>query len=241
MAVDRRVVKQAPFLASPPGRQPIADAERHFDNRAVVGNRRELLVDSGSVERGQRDGRGEIVECQKQEQRPLRGGPAEGRPEGRHYVFRSAGLQAGQPRQSQRHQHTEREIHAHHRAARHARVLDERHEARERLRQRQSHVKPRNRQKWSERPDRKHGEHDLPPARLFAVAPLPSSHQQHDDGNDAEPADRFDSVEPEIRRISALTRAAVQRMKRISRERRERIDAARCAAPEISLAHVTAR
>ena len=80
---------------------------------------------------------------------------------------RASGRPASQPRQSQCHQHAERQVHAHHRAAGHPRDLDERHEARECLRQRQSSVEPSYRQERTQRPDRKHDEDDLPPARLF--------------------------------------------------------------------------
>ena len=55
-----------------------------------------------------------------------------------------------------------------------------------------------------QRPDRKHDKHDLPPARLFGIEPLPSSDQQHDDGHDAEPAHRFDAIEAELF-VNALT------------------------------------
>ena len=58
-------------------------------------------------------------------------------------------------------------------------------------------------------------------------------------GHDAEPADRFDAVETETV-VERAHGAAVQRMKRIADERRERIDAARRAAPEICLADVAA-
>ncbi len=96
------------------------------------------------------------------------------------------------------------------------------------------------RQERAERPDRKHGQHDLPSARFFGVEPRAPVHQQHDERHKADPADRFDAVEPEAV-IHTADGAAVQRMKRISQHRREHVDAARRAAPEIRLAHVPAR
>ena len=84
--------------------------------------------------------------------------------------------------QSQRHQHAEREIHAHHRAARHPRVVDERHEPRERLRQRQAQIEPGNRQKRPERPDCEHHQHRPSSGALLRCrATCPCRIEQHDD------------------------------------------------------------
>jgi hypothetical protein len=60
--MNRRVVQQPAILASPPCRQAVADAERHFDDGAVVGDCRELLVHGWPVERREWNRRVQIVE-----------------------------------------------------------------------------------------------------------------------------------------------------------------------------------
>ena len=126
MTMNSRVIQQAAVLTAPPRRQSISNAEGHLDHRTGVVNRRELFVDRGSIERGEGDGSVQIIEEQKSDEQAT-----PGRAEALRYpTLPTPNLQ--------HHQHAEREIHTHHRSTWHARVLDQRHESREGLWQRQT-------------------------------------------------------------------------------------------------------
>jgi hypothetical protein len=71
MTVNRRVVEDSPILSSDSSRKPIADAEGHFDDRTVIVDRCEVLVNRGTLERSRGSRRIEIVERKKRDECPL--------------------------------------------------------------------------------------------------------------------------------------------------------------------------